>query len=136
MTTSLISKSFLLGIRVGIRHIVLLCGRLGDANPMAKESTLASTSFIPTNVKEDMDILVDIQQMVVVVVIVGCEKTSFEDQLWPMEWYVMRFLELWDPQVNNLAIEAHVLSFYASVFLLNIWNEFIKYYKTTNISLL
>jgi hypothetical protein len=81
MTTSLISKSFLLGIRVGIRHIVLLCGRLGDANPMAKESTLASTSFIPTNVKEDMDILVDIQQMVVVVVIVGCEKTSFEGQL-------------------------------------------------------
>jgi hypothetical protein len=92
----------------------------GDATPMAKESTLAGTSFIPTDVEEDTNMLVDVQQMVVVVVVASHEKTSFEVQLQPMEQYVMQFLELWDPQVNNLAIEAPVLSFFASIFFLDI----------------
>jgi E1A-binding protein p400 len=92
----------------------------GDATHVAKESTLVGTSFIPTNVEEETNMLVDVQQMAVVVVVASHEKTSFEDQLRPMERYVMRFLELWDPPVNNLAIEAHVLSFSASVFFLDI----------------
>jgi hypothetical protein len=48
---------------------------------VAKKSTLASTSFIPTNVEEDMDILANVQYMAVVVIVASCEKTSFEDQL-------------------------------------------------------
>jgi hypothetical protein len=87
---------------------------------MAKESTLVGTSFIRTNVEEDTNMLVDVQQMAVVVVVASHEKTSFEVQLRPMEQYVMQFLELWDPQVNNLAIEAHILSFSASIFFLDI----------------
>ncbi len=53
----------------------------GDVAHVAKKSTLASTSFIPTNVEEDMDILANVQQMAIVVIVAGFEKTSFEDQL-------------------------------------------------------
>ncbi len=53
----------------------------GDVTHVAKKSTLASTSFIPTNVEEDMDILANVQYMAVVVIVASCEKTSFEDQL-------------------------------------------------------
>jgi hypothetical protein len=74
--------------------------------------------------------------MAIVVIVAGFEKTSFEDQLWLVEWYVMQFLELWDPWMNNLAIEAQILFFFASVFLLDIWIEFVEYYRTTNISFL
>jgi len=92
----------------------------GDAAPVAEESTLAGTSLIPADVEEDMDMLADVRQMAAAAAAAGREKTSFEDQLRPVERYAMRFLELWDPRVNNLAIEAQVLSFSASVFLLDI----------------
>jgi E1A-binding protein p400 len=92
----------------------------GDAAPVAEESTLPGTSLIPADVEEDMDMLADVRQMAAAAAAAGREKTSFEDQLQPVERYAMRFLELWDPRVNNLAIEAQVLSFSASVFLLDI----------------
>jgi E1A-binding protein p400 len=66
------------------------------------------SSIIPADADEDMDMLADVRQMAAAAAASGRGSVSFEDQLRPIERYAMRFLELWDPRVDNLAVEAQV----------------------------
>ncbi|CAK9228992.1 unnamed protein product [Sphagnum troendelagicum] len=80
----------------------------GLRTTVAEESTFAGTSLLPADVEEDMDMLADVRQMAAAAAAEGREKTSFEDQLRPVERFAMRFLELWDPRAENLAVVAQV----------------------------
>ncbi|KAK9058759.1 hypothetical protein SSX86_023601 [Deinandra increscens subsp. villosa] len=51
---------------------------------------------------DDVDMMDDVKQMAVVS---GNEISSFESQLRPIDRYAVRFLELWDPIVDNKLIE-------------------------------
>ncbi len=86
----------------------------GLRTTVAEESTFAGTSLLPADVEEDMDMLADVWQMAAAAAAAGREKTSFEDQLRPVERFAMRFLELWDPRAENLAVVAQVWSLVAN----------------------
>jgi hypothetical protein len=86
----------------------------GLRTTVAEESTFAGTSLLPADVEEDMDMLADVRQMAAAAAAAGREKTSFEDQLRPVERFAMRFLELWDPRAENLAVVAQVWSLVAN----------------------
>ncbi|KAI7733700.1 hypothetical protein M8C21_018678, partial [Ambrosia artemisiifolia] len=51
---------------------------------------------------DDVDMMDDVKQMAVVS---GTEILSFENQLRPIDRYAVRFLELWDPIVDNKLLE-------------------------------
>ncbi|KQK08524.1 protein PHOTOPERIOD-INDEPENDENT EARLY FLOWERING 1 isoform X1 [Brachypodium distachyon] len=52
----------------------------------------------------DMDMLADVKQMAAAAAAAGQASSSFENQLRPIDRYAMRFLELWDPIIDNAAV--------------------------------
>lgn len=54
---------------------------------------------------DDVDMIDDVKQMAAAAAASGKEISSFESQLRPIDRYAVRFLELWDPIVDNAVIE-------------------------------
>lgn len=55
---------------------------------------------------DDDDMADDVKQMAVAAAASGQEILSFENQLRPIDRYAVRFLEMWDPIVDNVVIES------------------------------
>lgn len=89
----------------------------GGIGVTPEDIPFGESSIIPADADEDMDMLADVRQMAAAAAASGRGSVSFEDQLRPIERYAMRFLELWDPRVDNLAVEAQV-----DLFLRNSFN--------------
>lgn len=81
----------------------------GGASVVGEEIPFGESSILPTDADEEMDMLADVRQMAAAAAASGRGSVSFEDQLRPVERYAMRFLEVWDPRVDNLAVVAQVL---------------------------
>jgi SNF2 family DNA or RNA helicase len=82
---------------------------VGGVAVVAEEVPFGESSILATDADEEMDMLADVRQMAAAAAASGRGSVSFEDQLRPVERYAMRFLELWDPRVDNLAVVAQVL---------------------------
>nr|GEV50192.1 protein photoperiod-independent early flowering 1 isoform X1 [Tanacetum cinerariifolium] len=54
---------------------------------------------------DDVDMIDDVKRMAAAAAASGKEISSFESQLRPIDRYAVRFLELWDPIVDNAVIE-------------------------------
>ncbi|KAG0580120.1 hypothetical protein KC19_4G148100 [Ceratodon purpureus] len=80
----------------------------GGAVVGTEELPFGESSILATEADEEMDMLADVRQMAAAAAASGRGSGSFEDQLRPVERYAMRFLELWDPRVDNLAVVAQV----------------------------
>jgi len=81
----------------------------GGALVGTEDLPFGEASLLPTDADEEMDMLADVRQMAAAAAASGRGSVSFEDQLRPVERYAMRFLEVWDPRVDNLAVVAQVL---------------------------
>lgn len=55
---------------------------------------------------DDDDMADDVKQMAVAAAASGQEILSFENQLRPIDRYAVRFLEMWDPIVDNVVVES------------------------------
>ncbi|XP_024385974.1 protein PHOTOPERIOD-INDEPENDENT EARLY FLOWERING 1 isoform X2 [Physcomitrium patens] len=69
-----------------------------------EDITFGESSILPTDADEEIDMLADVRQMAAAAAASGRGSVSFEDQLRPVERYAMKFLELWDPRVDNMAV--------------------------------
>ncbi|KAJ9559094.1 hypothetical protein OSB04_013708 [Centaurea solstitialis] len=56
--------------------------------------------------EDDVDMMDDVKQMAAAAAASGNEVLSFDDQLRPIDRYAVRFLEMWDPIIDNAMIEA------------------------------
>lgn len=56
--------------------------------------------------EDDVDMLDDVKQMAAAAAASGNEILSFDDQLRPIDRYAVRFLEMWDPIIDNALIES------------------------------
>lgn len=94
----------------------------GGTGVATEEIPFGEPSVISADADEEMDMLADVRQMAAAAAASGRGSISFEDQLRSVERYAMRFLELWDPRVDKMAVVAQVwLIFHSSCV---IWSLF------------
>ena len=58
--------------------------------------------------EDDVDMLADVKQMSAAAAAAGQAILSFESQLQPIDRYAIRFLELWDPIIDQTIMESEV----------------------------
>lgn len=117
----------------GAGDVAVVGGPAAEADPGAEdggpsvgseEVPVGESSILAADADEEMDMLADVRQMAAAAAASGRGSVSFEDQLRPVERYAMRFLELWDPRVDNSAVVAQVrFGTLGGVVCVVVWSE-------------